>query len=781
MNLKKLEIIRSFASSINPVIIALITLFATSLNAIGQGKEQVWKAQWIRAFEQQNTSNTWTAYHKRINIAKVPSKALAKLACDSKYWMWINGELAVFEGQLKRGPSPEDTYYDEVDIAPFLKQGENSIAIMVWYFGKDGFSHNSSGRTALIFDCQTPELEIFTDNTWRASILPAFGQADHPFPNFRLPESNIRFDARRGDFDFTKADFDGKGPGWRGVVPLGQPPIAPWNNLVLRPIPLWKDFGMKDYENGLEFPFVSDGEDIVCQLPYNAQITPYLKIDAQGGEEIVMLTDHYKGGGPLNVRGEYIARKGVQEYENLGWMNGQKVFYKIPKGVKVLDLKYRETGYYTEFTGHFNCSDDFYNRLWKKAERTLYVTMRDTYMDCPDRERSQWWGDMVNESGEAFYALCPQSRFLTQKGMLELINWQRDDGTIFSPVPAGNWNRELPGQMLASIGYYGFWNYYWNTGDKETITKVYDGVKRYLDVWELDDNGVLVKRMTEGESKGWYWGDWGTNIDKDLLMNEWYYLALKGYRNMSELLGKPDQVQWAEDRMTNFRTAFNKTFWQGDEYRSYQYEKDTDDRGQALAVVAGLADSDKYPAIYKILQKQEYASPYMEKYVIEALFLMDEPEYGLKRMKKRFQDMVDDPNHTTLFEGWGVGKDGFGGGSTNHAWSGGGLTILAQYVCGIYPLEPAWKSFSVKPQLGTLQFAETANETMAGKVVVKVSKTENGMDIELSVPKGSNAVVHIPQVHKHVSINGSQVASDEIEGAYILYRVSEGDYLINAK
>ena len=58
-----------------------------------------------------------------------------------------------------------------------------------------------------------------------------------------------------------------------------------------------------------------------------------------------------------------------------------------------------------------------------------------------------------------------------------------------------------------------------------------------------------------------------------------------------------------------------------------------------------------------------------------------------------------------------VGKDGFGGGSTNHAWSGGGLTILAQYVCGLYPLEPAWKSFSVKPQLGTLKFAETSKVT----------------------------------------------------------------------
>jgi len=124
-----------------------------------------------------------------------------------------------------------------------------------------------------------------------------------------------------------------------------------------------------------------------------------------------------------------------------------------------------------EFTGWFKTNDKFYERLWGKAVRTLYVTMRDTYMDCPDRERAQWWGDMVNKSGEAFYALSPSAATITKKGILELINWQREDGTIYSPIPEGNWNKELPGQMLASIGYYGFWNYYLNTGDKETLAQ----------------------------------------------------------------------------------------------------------------------------------------------------------------------------------------------------------------------------------------------------------------------------------------------------------------------
>ena len=90
-------------------------------------------------------------------------------------------------------------------------------------------------------------------------------------------------------------------------------------------------------------------------------------------------------------------------------MNGHEMQYILPEGVKVLDVKFRETGYDTEFTGSFSCNDPFMNELWKRSARTLYITMRDSYMDCPDRERAQWWGDEVNELGEAFYALSPSS------------------------------------------------------------------------------------------------------------------------------------------------------------------------------------------------------------------------------------------------------------------------------------------------------------------------------------------------------------------------------------
>lgn len=762
----------------NTLYLILAIFFTTQIS-----NAQNWSAKCITNGNNQNESNTWTDFVKEFEIDNVPPKAIASIACDSKYWMWINGELAVFEGQLKRGPTPNDTYFDEIDITPFLIKGKNKIAILTWYFGKDGFSHKNSGQNGLIFQCDAINLK--TDNSWKSKLDRGFEYTSRPYPNYRLPESNIRFNAEKGSFDWVKPSADLNDFGSSKVI--GDAESTAWNKLVKRPTPLFKDFGLKPYPEMPDMPFISNGDTFVCKLPYNAQITPYLKIESGAGRVIEILTDHYRGGGPQNMRGEYVTSEGIQEYESLGWLNGHNVFYCIPKGIKVLDLKYRETGFDTEFSGFFNCNDPFFNLMWQKSLRTLYVTMRDTYMDCPDRERAQWWGDMVNESGEAFYSLSPSAATLTEKGMLELVNWQKDNGVLYAPVPAGNWDRELPGQMLASIGYYGFWNYYQNTGDKKTIEQVYDGVKKYIDLWKIDDNGILEHR--EGE---WYWGDWGINIDKQGLFNAWYYLALKGYKNMSELLGHNAEAEKTEKEMKAFKVAFNKILWTGSEYRSPGYEGEIDDRAQALAVVAGLADKDKFPTIYKLLQTQKYASPYMEKYVIEALFLMGYGEFGLQRLKERFYTMVNDPNISTLYEGWGTGKDGYGGGSANHAWSGGGLTILSQYVCGVYPIAPAWKTIQIKPQMAGLTRASTGNETVAGKYIVKVTNEKGEFSIEAQIPEGTNGVICIPDSYKTVTLNkktiwkGKPISNSSAtflkdEDEYLFFEVDSGEWAFWAK
>lgn len=75
-----------------------------------------------------------------------------------------------------------------------------------------------------------------------------------------------------------------------------------------------------------------------------------------------------------------------------------------------------------------------------------------------------------------------------------------------------------------------------------------------------------------------------------------------------------------------------------------------------MAVVSGLASPDKYPALFETLKKEYHASPYMEKYVLEALFKMGHADFAIERMKSRYAKMLK-YDYTTLFEGWGIGSE----------------------------------------------------------------------------------------------------------------------------
>lgn len=724
-----------------------------------------WQAQWIGVADP-SAPNLWIAYRKTVVLDAVPATVPARAACDSKYWLWINGRLVVFEGQLKRGPTPDGSYCDTGDLAKHLQSGSNTIALLVWHFGRHGFAHNNSGKAGLVFEMDVGGRRVASDASWKAVRHPAFGTTPPPHPNFRLAEANIHFDAAKDMPGWTTPGFDDNA--WPAAVELGRPPCAPWGALVERPIPQWRNSGLLEYPNAAELALPRDGgREIVAKLPYNAQVTPWMKLDAPAGLKVVIQTDNYRGGGTENIRAEYLTRAGEQEFESPAWMNGHDVRYIVPAGVKVLGLKYRETGYDADFSGSFTCDDAALNTLWEKSRRTLYITMRDNYMDCPDRERAQWWGDAVNEIGEAFYVFDPQrGPLLARKAMLELAGWQRADGTMYSPVPAGipgpggkqdgSWDKELPPQILASVGWYGFWNYYRYTGDRATMAAVYPAVKRYLAVWKLDANGLVEHRKG-----GWDWTDWGKNIDVPVCDSAWFYLALKGAIPMAKLTGHEDDVVGYAKQMRSIEAAFNKTFWQGQEYRSPGHKGVTDDRAQGIAVVAGLADPAYFPAICSVLERSYEASPYMEKYVLEALYLMGAPDQAVARMKKRWGEQIDSPI-TTLWEGWGIGAKGYGGGTYNHAWSGGALTMMSQYAAGIEPVEPAYQTWRVRPQPGPLRQIKCVAPTPHGELSVAIVRGEQGTTVDLVAPAGTAGTFDVsgfpPKSFATVTLDGQAMA-----------------------
>lgn len=559
-------------------------------------------------------------------------------------------------------------------------------------------------------------------------------------------------DARKA-LDFANPDFDDSQWAKAVVVPRDK---SGWGELQERPIPMWRWSELCDYVDVRR-----EGNLLIGRLPYNMQVTPYIRLRAEAGKRIDIYTDDYKIGAACQFHAEYITRDGEQEFEVPIWINGHDVRYELPDdGVEVLDIKWRESGYDSDFAGSFRCSDEFFNTLWRKAQRTLYITMRDNYMDCPDRERAQWWGDAVVELGEAGYVFDERAHLLTRKAIRELMGWQRPTGEIFSPIP-GWYAQELPCQMLASVGYYGFWTYYMLTGDAQTIEDVYDGVHRYIyDVWDTDGRAMI--RLRRG---GWHWGDWGRNIDKEALQNCWYALALKGMENMSMLADRRTEALRARQLQTVMAASFNDKFWRGEHYATASYKDEPDDRVQAMAVLAGFVPQERYAMMREFFKRHYNASPYMEKYVLEALCRMGFYGDALERMKMRFHDMVVSEEYTTLWEGWeytgGAGmKYKSGNGTYNHAWSGGGLTVLSQYIAGIEPLTPRFEKFSVCPNLASLEWVETSVPTVFGDIVMNARRNGDELHIDLTVPAGTTAEVRLPQGYSALTCSG--VSGSEI-------------------
>ncbi|MBC9932616.1 alpha-L-rhamnosidase C-terminal domain-containing protein [Chitinophaga qingshengii] len=692
----------------------LLLLCLLSLSATAQDK---WTAHWI-GLDTSSASNQWVAYTVKAIRSSKQRRVMARIATDSKYMLWINSRLVVREGQLKRGPNPGDTYFDEIDIGPFLEKGENEIIINTWFWGKEGFAHKNSGRNALLFQCED---EAFNSRTsWKARRLPEYYQPDGIQPNYRLAETNVGVDASKAGNIV-----------WQPVSDYGIPPVVPWNQLVKRDIPFFRESGLKNY---IGEP-VKKGDTLVCRLPYNAQVTPAFKISAPAGIKIQLLTDNYlTAGNPelASVRTEYITREGEQEFETPAWMNGHFVKYVMPAGVKVRSLQYRESGYNTELSGVFHSSDSALNILWKKAQRTLYVNMRDNYFDCPDRERALWWGDVATEIGETFYALDTNANQLSRKAIRNLVDWQAADSSLYSPIPAGNWNRELPQQMLAAI--HGMDTYYRYTGDTATMLYVYPALKRYLSLWKIEERGMIIHRKG-----GWDLPDWGVNIDASLLDNAWYVVAAKVLLTIAELHGDKAYAAQLKKQIEQVILATRKYCRQNDVYRSPDYKGETDDRANAMAVIAGIVPPEEYPEIVRLLKTARHASPYMEKYVLESLFLMQQPEAALERMKSRYQGMIDN-EYTTLNELFGDNK----GGTNNHAWSGGPLTLLSQYVSGVTPLKPGYSRYLVMPAPGGLSAAGSTHETVKGRITTRFATTSDGVKIELNVLPGTEVFVGIP-------------------------------------
>ncbi len=717
-----------------------------------------WKARWIWDKENLTEKNVWMCFAKKVNLEKKPKELIAHISADSKYWLYINGETVVFEGSVKRGPDENSGYYDSIDIAPYLKEGENRICALVWFWDNEtSYSYNSSGQGGFLFEAIGENITIISDESWKVKRNTAFVDSPLYPPNYRLPEYSIYFDARENMGDWISETYDVSA--WENATDYAVGGEGAYGILYPRGIPFLKDYGLKDYESSKNYENYTVkklfGEKITVDIPYNAQLTPYLKIIAPEGKKIRITTENTLIGA---VSTTYITKEGEQEFESLGWFNGENITYKIPRGVTVVSLKYRETGYDSSFCGDFKCDDEFMNSLWQKSLRTLYVTMRDNFMDCPDRERAQWWGDVTSEMIMTMYSMDSNSYLLYQKGVEAMLSHANDTKVLQTVVPISGDYFELPVQQLAGI--VGFLTYYEYTGDKAFIEKVYDASLDYLKLWEIDENNLVVHR-----GGSWDWADWGNKADMTAIENAWVYYALSATEEMAEILGKDEDISFITERKETIAKGY-KALWTEDGFKSKDVRK-PDDRANALAVLSGLAKKEQYDTITNVLRATKNASPYMEYYVLEALCKMGEHEDAYDRIKDRYEGMMSE-DYSTLWEFWDSWR-----GTKNHAWSGGPLVIMSKHFAGITPLESGYKKVKIEPQYTLSDSMNCTVPNVKGLITLNYEKVDHDYVVDLTLPQGMKAVLCVPTgaavninsepyYHNGKYINGNKVGEVEI-------------------
>lgn len=666
------------------------------LSAIEGYKKTNWTADWI--WTESCAEDSYVAFRKTFTLEQAVPTATAFISAADKYVLWVNGELVVLDGSLKRGPTPYDSYYDTVELTN-LKQGENTIALLVAFNGRSGDGSivpvlvdeegDEYTQAGLIFELDAGGTTICSDSSWKAARHTGYKNrvtagADYPgySQSSMLAERNVYFDARDDLGDFMAEGYNDSE--WEDATPVSKAGDLPFGDLYSAMIQPIRFQDIVDFSNSASYvgtPLTQD-TTLVLDLPGNIQFTPYFELEAPAGKKLTLYTDTYTDKQELpNFKDTYVTADGAQCYENYPWRSGSKLIIEAEAGVTFTRLGYRASGFNGEQAGSFTSSDPGLDQLWQESLNTLAICMRDTYMDCPERERGPYMGDASNEIDAALYSYDQGGLDLTKKAILACVAWTGADGAIPSRAPSVK-PQEIPNQSL--IFMTSVYHYWLHSGDRETAEAYCNAFLNYLRLVEME-NGLPVYR-----DGSWTWDDWGDRIDTRLLQTGIYYYALNVTKSLADDLGITEGTEFLAERMDSMRENWRAVYYTEEGFKSPD-SKYVDDRANAMLALSGLAGEEDWPLITDVIMSTYQASPFIEKYVLEALCAMGRVDLALQRMRDRYAPMLKD-EYDTLWETF----DGETG-TVNHGWTAAPLYILSKYAAGIRPTQAGFEAYEIAP------------------------------------------------------------------------------------
>ena len=182
---------------------------------------------------------------KRFELPSAPETAVVRVTADTRYRLYVNGNLVC------RGPArgfPQAQPVDEIDLAPFLKSGQNVVAAHVLSFGISTAQNVFRDRAGFFLDgaatCVSgATIDVSSNHTWRLREARGYRRyVCRSGSQMGFQEHyDVACDAFAGDpdgFNWLLPGYDDAS--WSRPHVLGTEGTLPWRTLQPRGIPLLK-------------------------------------------------------------------------------------------------------------------------------------------------------------------------------------------------------------------------------------------------------------------------------------------------------------------------------------------------------------------------------------------------------------------------------------------------------------------------------------------------------------------------------------------------------------
>jgi len=782
--------------------------------------------KWIWIANPDPIPNSYIHARKTFTLDRTPASAVIKASADSRYKLFVNGRY-VGKGPVRSAEG--HCYVDSHDVTSLLVRGPNVVAFLVHHIGENTYAY-SAGKPGLIcvveLDFDGERLSFGTDETWRARRAIEWTGSGARMSH-RLGFQEV-YDAAEAHDDWNQLRCSERG--WEHAEVVGIPPALPWGELKPRQIPLLREERIAPQavvgayngaEVGRETPAASmpaimaDTDLTVLRAGEVKNLQSLLSDEGQalvrtprGDKSVTIVLDFGRevfgnveiglagAGGCIDIGYSELLQEGRvkpnrhdtrytdriylkrgrlawQSFEPRAFRYAQIEFRRCPRPLTVDYVRVNQTTYPVRRTASFECSDKLINKVWEAGVYTTQLCMEDTFIDCPWRERGQWWGDARILSRTAYYVFGDTA--LLAQGLRQLASAQTAEGAIHGVYP--------PGDMAAAPDFALLWvfsilDYYAFSDDAELVRELYPAVRRLLQWFSgfTGDSGMLAEvpgrllvDRADLERRG-----------EVTSLNCFYYQALRIAAVLASIAGADEDAQDYHNTANRLRIAINKLMYvpkrglyaecRIDGKLVEKFSRQTN----ILAALFDIADQYQKAGILRLLTNgslPELGTPYFASYFLESLYSAERHTEALDYIRRKWGRMIEskaeDRGPATLWEDFDADTQG--------ALCHGSAVcptrdLIAEFV-GIKPVPGVYR-FAVTPHPADLKWARATVETKTGPLAVDWRVSRNRLDIDIEVPQGLKVDVYPPgPIESTVTVNGKGWASRFVT-------LSEGKHVI---